>query len=475
MDTQVLLGLIPGTLARPGGRALVVGQGAGVTTAAALAAGAGALEVAELEPAVIEASRLFHPPGTDPLDDPRVTVVPGDARTLLAHGAGHYDVIVSQPSNPWIAGINNLFTVDFYRQVRSRLAPDGVFCQWLQLYELSPATFASLAASMLEVFPAAHVFAVWTSLDLLIVAAPPSLGFDRSRLEAGAARTLLERAGLTGDDLAAFYAGPLAALGDAVRGAPLNRDDRPVVEYRAPRDLIAIGNSGRSVDPAVAAMLPFAGAPPANRWFAAWPGDAWHEARVRALAAGGDIERAARAAAAARASGGDALGRRLDGLVAEGRRRAEANALAERAMAQLRAGEAEAARASLAQAVAADPANARHWLLYGDRLRIAGDTAAAEAAFARGAASADPAVRADAANLRGMLEFGRQRPAAAVARFREAQRHAPGMSRSYLLEGRAWIAAGRPDSARAALERGLARNPNDPQLTAAFAELRLAP
>lgn len=476
MDTQVLLGLIPGALARPGARALVVGQGSGVTTAAALAAGAGALEVAELEPAVIEASRFFHAPGEDPLDDPRVTVILGDARTRMAHGAGRYDLILSQPSNPWIAGINNLFTVDYYQEVRSRLAPDGVFCQWLQLYELSPATFATLAASMLEVFPEAHVFAVWKSVDLLIVAAPPSRTLDLDRLRTPAARRLLARAGLErAEDLAAFYAGPLASLEGAIRGVPLNRDDRPVVEYRAPRDLIAIGNSGRSVDQEVAAMLPFAVASPANRWFEGWTAPGWHEARVQALAAGGEIERAARAAAAGRAAGGAALGQRLDALVADGRRRAGANSLVERAMAQIRAGEAEAARATLAEAVAADPANARHWLLFGDRLRIAGDTAAAEAAFARGAASADPAVRADAANLRGLLEFGRQRPAAAVARFREAQAHAPAMSRSYLLEGRAWIAVGRPDSARAALERGLARNPDDPQLTAAVAELRLTP
>ena len=53
-----------------------------------------------------------------------------------------YDVIISEPSNPWIAGVNNLFTMEFYRRVQTHLEPDGVFCQWIQLYELSPRTFA---------------------------------------------------------------------------------------------------------------------------------------------------------------------------------------------------------------------------------------------------------------------------------------------------------------------------------------------
>ncbi|HKQ56461.1 MAG TPA: fused MFS/spermidine synthase, partial [Candidatus Eisenbacteria bacterium] len=169
METQVLLGLIPAALADSGARTMVIGLGSGVTAASALAAGAGSMEVLELEPAVVQASRFFHGPGEDPLDDPRTKVVLGDARTHLAHGSGRYGLIISQPSNPWIAGINNLFTVDFYRKVKTRLEPDGVFCQWMQTYELSPETFASLSASFLEVFGEGEVFAVWRAYDLLLV------------------------------------------------------------------------------------------------------------------------------------------------------------------------------------------------------------------------------------------------------------------------------------------------------------------
>src|SRR5207247_5539313 len=181
METQVLLGLVPGALADSGARALVIGQGSGVTTASVLAAGAGPTTVVELEPGVITASRWFHPRGQDPLDDPRTTLVVGDARTHLLHAAGRYGLIVSEPSNPWIAGVNNLFTVDFYRRVRARLEPDGVFCQWLQLYELSPQTFATLLHSFIEVFPQGQLFCVWRNVDLLLVATPPGRRLDPAR------------------------------------------------------------------------------------------------------------------------------------------------------------------------------------------------------------------------------------------------------------------------------------------------------
>ena len=122
METQALLGLIPGALADSGSRALVIGLGSGVTAAAVLATGVGPTEIVELEPGVVTASRWFHAKGEDPLDDPRATLIQGDARTHLLHASGRYGLIVSEPSNPWIAGVNNLFTVDFYERVKARLA-----------------------------------------------------------------------------------------------------------------------------------------------------------------------------------------------------------------------------------------------------------------------------------------------------------------------------------------------------------------
>src|SRR5262249_20892678 len=154
-----------------------------------------------------------HGPGENPLDDPRVHLTVGDARTLVWHGRGRYGLVISEPSNPWIAGMNNLFTVDFFRRVRARLEPDGVYCQWFQAYELPPPTFASLIASFLQVFGDGHVFAVWRNSDVLLVAAPEWRKLALTRLASPAAQRMLERARLRSpQDLAAYYGGRLADL-----------------------------------------------------------------------------------------------------------------------------------------------------------------------------------------------------------------------------------------------------------------------
>ncbi|MBK7367106.1 MAG: fused MFS/spermidine synthase [Candidatus Eisenbacteria bacterium] len=196
METQVLLGLIPAATADSGARTLVIGLGSGYTAAAALAAGAGKTDVVELERGVAEASEFFHEPARNPLRDPRVTLTIGDARTLLEHTQDRYGLIISEPSNPWLAGVNNLFTVDFYRRVRSRLEPDGVFCQWMQLYEISPETIRSMMASFLEVFPEGDVYAVWRAVDVVLVASPGGRKLSLDRLRGPEVRRMLDAANI---------------------------------------------------------------------------------------------------------------------------------------------------------------------------------------------------------------------------------------------------------------------------------------
>ena len=301
MDTQVILGLLPGALADPGARTMVVGLGSGFTLSAALAAGVGPTEVVELEPGVVEASHFFHEPGHDPLDDPRVTLVLDDARTRLAHGGGKYGAIISEPSNPWIAGVNNLFTVDFYRLVKAHLDPDGVFCQWLQLYELTPQTFATLAHSFVEVFPEGSLFALSGDADAILIAAPHGRRLALDRLRQPAVLAMLARAQLGAPEgLAANYAAPLSALAALADGAPFNTDDRPVVEYRAPRDVIEVMRSGVLAELALPQTMPDGGL------FADWSVARWYEVRLHAFLANG------RSATRLHGGGGRAR-RRVDG------------------------------------------------------------------------------------------------------------------------------------------------------------------
>ncbi len=118
-----------------------------------------------------------------------------------------------------------------------------------------------------------------------------------------------------------------------------------------------------------------------------------------------------------------------------------------------------------------DPTNGRAWLMLADRRRLAGDSAGAEAAPARGSHSEDPEIRAEAAGVAGMIELNRQRPQVAARHFREAQRLSPRLAQNYLLEARAHLAAGDRAAAKETVHRGLAALPGDPRLSAMLAEL----
>ena len=466
METQVLLGAVPLALADSGARALVIGLGSGITTAAALATGAGRTDVVELEPAVVEASRYFHAPGRDPLDDPRVRLVVGDARTHVWHGRERYDVVISEPSNPWIAGVNNLFTVDFYRRVKERLAPGGAFCQWMQLYELTPETFATMIASFLAVFPEGHVFCAWRAVDVLLVAVPADRALDLRRFESPAARAALASAGIQDPaELSSYYAASFADLRSIARAAPLNRDNRPLVEYRAPKDMIAVGATAQ---PRVLAAVPFADEPPPGALFGTLSRERWFESRAAGLLRQGQTERAARVARAA-ARGGSAVAARLEGEVTQGSRRNRSQAEVERASELLAGGRRLEGRRALESAVAIDSSNASAWALLADQLRVAGEGAAAERALAHARRSGDPSVRADAAMIAGLLATDRERPREAAASFREAQRENPSLARAYVLEARAWLALDDLARCRAAIERGLQVLPDDPALRRARA------
>ena len=427
MLTQVLLGLIPAAMADSGARTLIVGHGSGVTAAAALAAGVGATDIVELEPAVLAGSRFFHAPHEDPLDDPRVRVHEDDARTELEHGTGRYDVIISEPSNPWIAGVNNLFTVDFYRRVRARLARDGVFCQWLQLYELTPETFQSLLASFLSVFPDAHLFCLWRSTDALLVAAPPGRLLPLSRLHSPALGRDLARARLDApEQIAAFYVASGQALRAMAAGGMLNTDDRPFVEYRAPRDMIEVGRTYGSHHPGITRLLTLPVVPPPGGPLDGWPREQVLEWRARQRLLSADRESAASALAELRDAGEGSLADRL----AAG---TDADPLA-------------VARANLAR----------------------GDVAAAGAAARARLTSATGAARLEPLLVLGVAEFGAAHEAAALAAFAEAQSIAPADARAYALEARLRLAGGDRDGARRAIARGLARAPADSGLGGAW-------
>ncbi|MEZ4318977.1 MAG: hypothetical protein R3F61_15795 [Myxococcota bacterium] len=211
MPTQVLSGEIPVHTSAHPERVAVVGLASGVTAGAVLADDrVRELVVFELEPSVVRASHFFDHVNGRPLEDPRTRLVVDDARAALAREGTLYDVIVSEPSNPWISGISSLFTVEYWALGRSRLKPGGVFCQWVQLYGMGPEQFRGIVRTFVSVFGDVWLYETIPGSDVLLVAGgPPPVGATPTLDPDGVRR--------------------LAGTGW------LNTDDHPRVEWEAPQ------------------------------------------------------------------------------------------------------------------------------------------------------------------------------------------------------------------------------------------------
>ncbi len=243
-DTQVLLAQIPFAYRPEARNVLVIGLASGISTGSVtLHAGPERIEVAEIEPAVLKACRLFDEYNHSPLEDPRVRVVVNDARNhLLRTADGTYDLVTSEPSNPWITGVSNLFTREFFELARRKLAPGGVWGQWLHAYQMTADDLRSLVGTFADVFPHASLFRIG-GVDLLLVGSDAPLLLDAAivRDVFGANPAIgqeLAEIGVRGPhELLALYCmgrdGMLAFAG----GVGRNTDDNMRIELSAPRSL----------------------------------------------------------------------------------------------------------------------------------------------------------------------------------------------------------------------------------------------
>ena len=245
MGTQITVGLLP--LLLHGGqdlKAALVGFGSGVTAGAMTQYPLKSLEIVELEPAIYRASHFFDNDNHRPLEDPRVVAHVGDGRNFLTQRTDRFDVIVSQPSNPWLTGVSNLFTREYFRDIKRRLAPGGIFCQWAQLYEISPWNIKTIYATVREEFPYVYVFAAEDlSSDTILIATETPLRLDVRKLEAALAspvtRAEARRGGFTSaHDILAYLLLAPDEIESFTAGAPDNTDDNARIEFSAPRDLL---------------------------------------------------------------------------------------------------------------------------------------------------------------------------------------------------------------------------------------------
>jgi spermidine synthase len=242
MPTQVMLGQIPLLIAPKIDNGLIIGYATGITVGAMLQSPIQSVTCVELEPGTVDASRYFEHINNRPLDDPRTTLIIDDARAFLRVTPNRYDIIVSEPSHPWVPGVANLFTQEFFELGRARLNDEGIFVQWVQIYQLSTESLRSVLATYHKVFPHVLVFRVGglnKGKDLLLVGSNRMLSLDRlteryadPRMAAEIARVDLKTEG----DVRAWYVCDESKLGPAVAGAKINTDDNMHIEMTVPRE-----------------------------------------------------------------------------------------------------------------------------------------------------------------------------------------------------------------------------------------------
>jgi spermidine synthase len=256
MPTQIMVSAYPLLLHPRGGRDLkvaIVGFGSGVTLGSALKFPVSQVDIIELEPEVVRASQFFMDvnqmkygrPDFPYLREKRVRVISDDARSFFSQTRKKYDVIISEPSNPWITGVSNLFTQESFKIIKERLKNNGLFCQWVQLYEMSPKNIKCIFRTFLSVFRHMIVFSAEDlSADTILVGSNRKITLNLESLSKlfkdSRIREELSRAYIFSPyDI---FARVLFATEEEVKkytqGVGINTDDNVRIEFEAPRDLI---------------------------------------------------------------------------------------------------------------------------------------------------------------------------------------------------------------------------------------------
>ena len=243
MLTQRLLGVLPVFIHPHPDELCVIGLGSGVTVASAMATGlVHHGDVVEISPEVVAASAFFSAENDHILESPNVRLIVGDGRSHLQLSNRRYDVIVSEPSNPWMAGVAALFTREFFEAARSRLQPGGILCQWAHTYDMSDADLRSIVRTFASVFPQSTMWRVGDG-DLLLIG---TTGSDIETLLANVtsrssqpstsamlADVAIDPATAPFQLMSLFAGGPaeVARYGDA---ATVQTDNRMALEFTAP-------------------------------------------------------------------------------------------------------------------------------------------------------------------------------------------------------------------------------------------------
>jgi predicted membrane-bound spermidine synthase len=248
--TQIMAGLIATLLHENPKRSFVVGLGTG-STAGWLAAvpSMERVDVAEIEGVIRYVAEACEPVNHSALKNPKISLLIGDGREIIMSVPWKYDVIASEPSNPYRAGISSLFTLEFYRSVAARLNRGGIFVHWVQAYEIDAGSVWTIYTTLTEVFPYVETWYT-TAGDVTLLASMEPLKYDmevlRTRIASQPYRDALRYAWHV-DSLEGFLARRIAGpqLAQKIHSLPLktvNTDDQNHLEFDFARSVGAKRN-----------------------------------------------------------------------------------------------------------------------------------------------------------------------------------------------------------------------------------------
>jgi spermidine synthase len=243
MITQLTVGWLPGFYHPNPKNALVIGYGSGVTVGAVTSIKEiENIDCIEIEPAVYGAGQYFSDINRRSYENPKVHMTFNDARNYMNMTRKQYDIIISEPSNLWIAGVASLFTSEFYDRAAQVLKPDGVFAQWIQLYELDPEDLRMVLYEVQRRFPEVSVWV--TDSDLIIIATRQKQSLNTARVaeivksDPSVARDFRDFLHSdTPEGLLSFYVMSSEAVRKFASTARRNTDDHLLLEFHAPRQL----------------------------------------------------------------------------------------------------------------------------------------------------------------------------------------------------------------------------------------------
>lgn len=259
VPTQLLLGYIPMLLHPDPKEVAVVGLGSGITASAVCNFNINEVDVFEINPLVAEVNHYFNQHNRSVLDNNKVNLILADARNYMLASKKFYDVIISEPSNPWLAGEGFLFTKEYYQIVRDKLSKDGVFMQWIGAYDFSVSDLKIMLNTINSVFPYIQIWSDRAGSDIYVIGSMENKIYDyqhvSQRLQEENIRSDFEIIGvgtnsaiLHGAELFfSFYIGDQNSFQDYIQGSAINSDNKPIIEFSTVRTSVENESEGHLI------------------------------------------------------------------------------------------------------------------------------------------------------------------------------------------------------------------------------------